>query len=369
VPSSTSWGAYALPGAATSPRRFDILGLSGETPAVLDLPRLERIRLTARPRGQRVVGYALLMPNYRLPPRVRIDLEGLDRLPKEPVIFAMNHTDRYNYWPFQYRLWRTAGRFTATWVKGKYYQNPAVAKFMELMNNIPTVSRGYLIARDFLNVMGHPPSTEQYETLRKRVRAAALKAPGPYDPAEAPKDVPRPLLTTRRNMLGHAFDPAHESWEGAVDALFRAMMRRFVELNAEAFDKGLDLLVFPQGTRSIRLSRGHIGLAQIALRYRRTVVPVGCNGSDRVYPGSAPVARGGHIVYRIGEPIRFEDVARYHIGESFEPFTAEAEEAHRERFQGLMDLVMERINELLDPPYQFREDRESEGVAGSSRFV
>ena len=42
-------------------------------------------------------------------------------MPDEPVIFAMNHTDRYNYVPFQYGLWQEKDRFTATWVKGKYY--------------------------------------------------------------------------------------------------------------------------------------------------------------------------------------------------------------------------------------------------------
>src|SRR5690606_29201 len=86
--------------------------------AMLDLARLERIRLTPSPRFQRVVAYALLRPNYELPPRVDIVFEGQEKVPNEPVIFAMNHTDRYNYWPFQYSLWRRTGRFTATWVKG-----------------------------------------------------------------------------------------------------------------------------------------------------------------------------------------------------------------------------------------------------------
>ena len=33
------------------------------------------------------------------------------------------------------------------------------------------------------------------------------------------------------------------------------------------------------------------GLAQIAMHLGRTVVPIGCSGSDRVYPGSSPIAR------------------------------------------------------------------------------
>lgn len=328
------------------------------------MPRLRRIQLSARPRVQRVVGWGLLMPNYELPPRVRIDLEG--DLPDEPVIYAMNHTDRYNYWPFQYRLWRDRNRFTATWVKGKYYENAFVGKFMELTNNIPTVSRGYLITRDFLAVTGRRPADEEYEALRRAVNAAAEGQP---PPAPLEGRVPDPVLRSPRDMFGRPFDPEKESYPEAVEALFRQMMERFVELNAEAFDTGLDLLVFPQGTRSIRLLRGHGGIAQIALRFRRTIVPVGCNGSDRVYPASSPVARSGHIVYRIGQPIRYEDMAAFHIHEPFEPFTAEAERAYRDRFQGLTDVVMDRVNDLLDEPYRYGDGVPDEGTRGTARFV
>lgn len=325
---------------------------------MLDLPRLERIRLTSRPLAQRLVAQLMLVPNYELPPRVRIDLEGFERVPEEPVLYAMNHTDRYNYWPFQYALWRRKNRFTATWVKGKYYQSPFVGKFMELTNNIPTVSRGYLISRDFVNTVGRPPTEEEYAALRGWVEGT-----GPW-----PGDVPAEVLDRPRDMLGRPFDPANESYPEAIDRLFRAMMRRFVELNGEAFDKGVDVLVFPQGTRSKRLPRGHIGLAQIALAFKRTIVPVGCSGSDVAYPGSSPLARPAHIVYRLGEPITYEDMAPFHVPE-FEPFTPEAEEAHRPRFQGLVDVVMDRINELVDEPYQRGGPDDGDGVQGVSRFV
>ncbi|MEZ4253024.1 MAG: hypothetical protein R3B99_32855 [Polyangiales bacterium] len=111
---------------------------------MLDIPRLDRIRLEARPRWQRAVARGVLFPNYELVParKVEIVFEGYEKVPKESVVFAMNHTDRFNYWPFQYQLWRDHRRFTATWVKGKYYENPIVGKFMEMTNNLPTVSRG-----------------------------------------------------------------------------------------------------------------------------------------------------------------------------------------------------------------------------------
>lgn len=332
---------------------------------MLDLPRLERVHLTENPRGQRIVARGLLAPNYELPPRVRIDIEG--KPPNYPVIFAMNHTDRYNYWPFQYKHWRAHNRFTAAWVKGKYYENPAVAKFMELMNNIPTVSRGYLISRDFVSTCERRPSEEEYTALRTAVDAQAFGRS--WEESTLRSAVPPAVLDLPRDMLGHPFDPSRESYPQALDALFRTMMRRFVELNQEAFRKNLDLIVFPQGTRSIRLSRGHPGIAQIALAFRKTIVPVGCNGSDKVYPGSSPMARGGHIVYRIGQPITYEDMAPFHIPADFEPFSPEAEKEHGDRFQGLVDRVMDRINELVDPPYRWAEDGASGGVRGSSRFL
>lgn len=331
---------------------------------MLDLQRLERIRLSRHPLGQRVVGWALLMPNYRLPPRVRIDLEGAERVPDEPVIFAMNHTDRYNYWPFQYAWWRRCDRFTATWVKGKYYENPAVATFMELTNNLPTVSRGYLITRDFLSTMERRPSDAEYEALRTFVDATARGEPSEPDAA-----VPRAILERPRDMLGRRFEPARESYASAVDALFRQMMRRFVELNEQAARVGLDLLIFPQGTRSKRLSRGHVGLAQMAMHLDLPVVPVGCSGSDRVYPGGSPLARPGHVIYRFGDPIRRQDAVAWVDAREFEPFTPEAERTHHAAFQRYVDEVMQRIDGLVDEDYRFTHDGASEGVSGSSRFV
>lgn len=331
---------------------------------MLDLPRINRIELNDRPRVQRFIGWVFLTPNYGLPPRVRIDFENFERVPKEPVIYAMNHTDRYNYWPFQYHLWRAADRYTATWVKGKYYENKFLGQFMELTNNIPTVSRGYLITKDFNVALQRAPSNDEYRVLRDWVNAASLDTE-----AKLAGEVPKPLLEQARNPLGRAFEPTKESYADYINDLFRSMMKRFVELNAEAFDKGLDVLIFPQGTRSKHLSKGHIGLSEIALKFKRTVVPVGCNGTDRLYPGGSPVAKGGDVVYRFGEPLHYDDMKEFHIDEDYAPFTAAAEEKHREKFQGLADVIMDRINPLLDSEYQYSTDHESEGVEGTSRFV
>jgi len=333
---------------------------------MLDISRLERIRSSPAPLGQRVVGHVFLTPNYRIPPRVDIRIEGLDRLPDEPVIHAMNHTDRYNYWPFQYALWRKRNRFMATWVKGKYYENAIVGKFMELTNNLPIVSRGYLITRDFISAVGRRPKDEEYAILRPWVDAAAA---GEVDPPLQVDALPPNLLKKPRNVFGLPYDPSRQNYAAYINSLFVRMMELFVDCNRKAFDCGLDLLVFPQGTRSLTLSRGHIGLAEIALYFERAIVPVGCSGSDRCYPGASPIASAGAIVYRIGEPIPPAAMQEFRPERDFVPFTHETESAHRKRFQGLVDLVMSRINELVDPPYRFSDEQGSSGGTGRDRFV
>lgn len=334
---------------------------------MLDLPRLERIRLMPRPVGQIAFALSVLAPNYNVLPGIDVKIEGFERIPDEPVVFAMNHTDRFNYFPFMYKLWRELGRYMTVWVKGKYYETAAVGLFMELTSNIPTVSRGYIITKDFTLTMGRRPTEAEYETLRAVVNA---EAEPDSDPSTVDlSDVPDALLRTKRDILGVGFDPSRETYARGINNVFAAMMRQFVKLNERSFDLGLDLLVFPQGTRSIRLPRGRIGMMEVALRYKKTIVPVGCNGCDLIYPGSLPIAKKGKVVYRVGKPIPYEELSEFHIDEPFEPFSAEAEHAYRDKFQGSVDVVMDRINDLLDPEYQFSDDLESTGVRGTSRFM
>ena len=90
---------------------------------VLDLARLERVNLHRTPWGQLLMAQVLRL-DYRFPRRTKIVLEGPEHLESgQSYILAMNHTDRYNYWPFQYQLYRQRLGYTATWVKGKYYEN------------------------------------------------------------------------------------------------------------------------------------------------------------------------------------------------------------------------------------------------------
>jgi 1-acyl-sn-glycerol-3-phosphate acyltransferase len=323
---------------------------------MLDLSLLENTRLRRRPLAQSVIAELFLRVDYR---KLDLVVEGLERIPAGPVIYAMNHTDNFNYWPFQYEIRRKLRRYTATWVKGKNYENKVTGTFMRVTNNIPLASRGYIITRDALAVLGRRPTDDEYRALRE-----AIDVGRPVDGL-----IPRALLDTPRDILGRRFDPSREHYVEALDALFNEMIRRFVALNERALEIGLDLLVYPQGSRSIRLSRGHIGLGQMALHLGATIVPVGCSNGDLVYASRSPVCRPGRIVYRVGAPIPPEELRPFAVEGGFTPFDRDAEHAHRERFQGVVDLVMSRIDGLVDPRHRFSDDGRSDGARGTDRFL
>ncbi|MBI4615074.1 MAG: 1-acyl-sn-glycerol-3-phosphate acyltransferase [Planctomycetes bacterium] len=315
----------------------------------LDLARLKRLQLRRVPCVQIALAELLLRWDYRFPRRTEIALEGLENLPRDRSVFlAMNHTDRYNYWPLQYAIYRAGGhRYTATWVKGKYYRSSFLGGFMDATNNIPVPSRGYVIASEFARATGRVPDADEYRALRDAMEG------GPVSDAPLPSG-------------------ADAGFISRCDRLFDRMAREVVRLNRRALGPlQLHVLVFPQGTRSKRLSRGHDGLAQMANHLGAAIVPVGCNGSDRLYPGASPFSRGGRAVYRIGRPLEPEgpELGPLRVREPFAPLSREAGRFHGERFSAATSVVMERIDALLDPEYRFAEDHASDGVAGMSRFV
>lgn len=328
---------------------------------MLDLARLRRIRLHKKPPVQRLIANVGLRLDYRFPRRTRITLEGADNIPRDRgVFFAMNHTDRYNYWPFQYQMYRHGGlRYTATWVKGKYYESRLLGAFMDSTNNIPLPSRGYVITTEFRKAHGRVPSKDEYRALRDLVdgRATADEA-----------------IVTGGAAVAALFDKEgdRDAFLARFDALFSAMMAEVTRLTREALDvHDLNVLVFPQGTRSTRLSRGHTGLVQMAQHLGHAIVPVGCNGSDQAYPGSSPFSKGGDLVYRVGAPLPLDGpvLGPHRVSAPFVPFSNEATAAHGDAFRAATDIIMDRINDLLDPPYQYSPDRASDGVEELSRFV
>lgn len=320
-------------------------------PMPINLDLLRGIRLSARPKFQIFIGHTLLRVGFNLPRKTEIVVEGLENIPCEPVFYAMNHTDKYNYWPFQYRLWRELARFTATWVKGKYFESKLLSLFLVATNNIPLPSRGYVITTEFRRAEKRPPDAAEYRVLRDLADGVRADAAGASD-------------AVKRFLEGGGLARFEES--------FRLMMKAVVNITGDALERlKLDVLIFPQGTRSIRLSKGHTGLAQVAQSLGKTIVPIGCSGSDTVYPGGSPWPKGGRVVYRIGKPLPVDgpDLAPFRVTEPFEPLVPEANKSHGAKFRAITDLVMARIDDLVDPPYKYAEGAASDGVKEMERFL
>jgi len=325
--------------------------------------QLQTLKLHANPWTHRAV-IKLVHLDFQFPQKTHITLENRHRIPKDrAVIFAMNHPDRYNYIPFMYQLVRLNYPAVAPWVKGKYYENFLMAKFLDWTNNIPIPSRGYIITKDFQLTMHRRPNKTEYRQLRNLVDGRITLDNLLAQANEAIKQ----FVTTP-----HAdFDPQAQPYDKYIETKYNHFMRIVTRHSIDALlNKTINLLIFPQGTRSLRLLPGHPGIAQIALKTGAPVIPIGCNGSDKLYPSSSPFSSGGHIVYRIGEPLTVDGaLAPFAISEPFEPFTKKAELKFGSRFQAATDFIMEHINELLNPEYQFAPNATPVADDSAKRFV
>jgi 1-acyl-sn-glycerol-3-phosphate acyltransferase len=305
---------------------------------MIDSEYLKKIKLASRPLGQRIVANLLLLPNYRLFQKVDIRIENIERIPRdESVIFAMNHTDRFNYWPFQYQLFRAREfPFTTVWVKAKYYKNAFLAKGLDLCNLIPVPSMGYFIEEYYRRTFNRKMDRGLYRAVKDMIDGRLAEA-GPQQ---------RAAIETLQAMGEHFSDYVRTQYE--------SVMEKVAELSRVALcEKKLNLIIFPEGTRSLKLAEGRTGLAQLALHTEKKIVPVACNNSETVYRGSLPFARSGTITYRVGEPLSVNDQLRaFRIREPFRLLSRESQQRYREQFEGVTRIVMESIDRMLDEKYR-----------------
>jgi len=310
---------------------------------MVDLEYLKKIRLVKKPIGQRIVANLLLTPNYHWFQKVDIRLEGAERIPRgENVIFAMNHTDRFNYWPFQYQLWKMKEfPFTTVWVKGKYYRNALLGKGLDLCNGIPVPSMGYLLEEFYQKRFKRRLDKSLYRVIKDVID-------GKYEQVSA-----------YPSAAAEAFSAMADRCTETLRGYYDAVMEKVAELSCTAlYEKGLNLIIFPEGTRSVQLGQGRTGLAQLALFTGKKVVPIGCNNSEQVYPDSLPFARSGRIVYRIGEPLSLDGKLKpFRIEEPFKLLSRESQMKHREQFEAVTRIVMESINEMLDDRYRWSSEQ------------
>ncbi|OPY05044.1 MAG: Acyltransferase [Syntrophaceae bacterium PtaB.Bin038] len=300
---------------------------------MIDEKYLDNIRLSSTPIGQKIIGTLVLIPNYRLFQNVDIRFENRERIPRdETVIFAMNHTDRYNYWPFQYQLWKWQYPYTTVWAKGKYYRNRLVGKMLDISNVIPVPSMGYLVEEFYRRRFGRKIGKEEYRAIKDWIDGKADEAASLARLGKETKTL------FQKGFIEHLKD------------YHQLLMEKVAELSTKAIREwGLNLIIFPEGTRSLRLGTGRTGIAQIALYSGKKIVPVGCNNSDRLYTGHSPFAKSGAVTYRIGEPLSVDGrLEEFRITEPFKLFSRESQQKYRVQFEGVTKVVMDSINELLD---------------------
>jgi 1-acyl-sn-glycerol-3-phosphate acyltransferase len=305
---------------------------------MIDVDYLKKIKLVPRPLGQTIVANLLLLPNYRIFQKVDIRIENIERIPRgENVIFAMNHTDRFNYWPFQYELFKSREfPFTTVWVKAKYYKNAFLAKGLDLCNLIPVPSMGYLIEESYRKRFNRRMDKGLYRAVRDMIEGRLAEA-GPNE-----------------RVAIEAVQAIGDHFSEFIRAQYEGIMEKVAELSRAALcEQNLNLIIFPEGTRSLKLAEGRTGLAQLALHTEKRIVPVACNNSEQVYRGSLPFARSGRITYRIGEPLSVSDrLGAFRIREPFRLLSRESQQRYREQFEGATRVVMESIEEMLDEKYR-----------------
>jgi 1-acyl-sn-glycerol-3-phosphate acyltransferase len=305
---------------------------------MVDLDYLKKIKLVSKPMGQDIVAEFLLYTNYHIFAKVDIQIENIDRIPRdENVIFAMNHTDRFNYWPFQYKL-RSMKCFSycTVWVKGKYYRNILLAKGLDLCNLIPVPSMGYLIEEFYRKKFKGRLDKSVYRAMKDIID-------GKYDSIESyPKRASEALTSLGDHFVEFIRD------------YYDLVMEQVAELSRVAlFEKGLNLIIFPEGTRGTQLGEGKTGIAQLALNTGKRIFPVGCNNSDQLYTGSLPFAKSGRIIYRVGEPLSLDNQLReFRIDEPFKLFSKESQQKYKRQFEQVTRIIMESINQLLDEKYR-----------------
>ena len=160
-----------------------------------------------------------------------------------------------------------------------------------------------------------------------------------------------------RDLLSDKWDRmsnAGVSFLEFIENNYYAMMEKVAQISLGAlFEKKLSVIIFPEGTRSVTLSEGRSGIAQLALHSEKAVIPVGCNGSEMVYPGSSPIARSGTITYRIGKPMTVHDhLKEFRIKEKFQLFSKESQQKHKNVFDAATEAIMNNIDVLLDDRYR-----------------
>jgi glycerol-3-phosphate O-acyltransferase len=122
--------------------------------------------------------------------------------------------------------------------------------------------------------------------------------------------------------------------------------------------KGYSLLVFPEGTRSRMHQRFNLksGNPRTTIYFRKSiVVPIALMGAENLMPVGRSLPRPGSVHLKIGTPVD-------HVQLEEEYRNKREYQSEKELQQALLRDYMNRINNLLDPEYQYAESDQVPGM-------
>jgi len=287
----------------------------------------------------------------------RVEVEGFDRLPREPVLLVSNATHMFDFFPLRCLL-RRAGVPAVSVAKAKYFQGTAMSWAFGKVGVVPILSRGYLVVADFIAVHGRRPAESEYRVLRNHLDAhASLPAHPVFDA----------LRDRHRAVCGFPFAPRAESYRTAMLRTYERCMAETIRLARTAVTAGHHVHLYPEGTVSSRLGAGRRGAVQIARALGLAIQPVGISGCREAFQSPrSPRLRGGRITIRFGDPWRDATAA---LPSSFQPFNAQHERDCAPLLNDATHALMRRLDALLDPAYRHSHSHVHDGSSGVGRFV
>ncbi|MEC9400712.1 MAG: 1-acyl-sn-glycerol-3-phosphate acyltransferase [Myxococcota bacterium] len=287
----------------------------------------------------------------------KVVTEGLSAdLFTKPTLVVQNHTHKLDWLPVRSELKLHVNREMSSWIKLRGFNEGAIQRwFLANSGNIPISSRGYVIIADHLELFGKRPSEEEYRLLRKHVDEGE---PLPQN-TWAWK-----IQNTPRRMLGWGFVPEVTPYAQAVRSLYMDMMSTSLSLARRSLSEGYMMHLYPEGTISSRLCPGKTGALQVAIALGLQIVPVGVSGMREAFDGLM-AAKDGRVTIRFGEPWQIPQ-GRY---DEHVPFDLDSERRFNTELAQDTQEIMERINDLLEPDYQWMPDLRPDGKSGIFRFV
>jgi 1-acyl-sn-glycerol-3-phosphate acyltransferase len=267
---------------------------------------------------------------------VGFEVRVVGELPTRPSLLCTNSTQRHDFFALMKAL-DERGQKVVTFGKAKNFHSGIQSFVMKRCGVLPLASRGYVLAADFASLMHRRPDNAEYRALRNHLDRAV----------ELPEHL-RTLQRVKRDVLGIEFDPSSTTYRDHIHRVYARSLAHSVRLAQQCVDAGFHVQIYPEGTVSRQLGVGRIGAVQFARALGLQIVPVGMSGCPEAFFGQSPVPAPGVVKIRVDKPL---DLAAM-LPAAHRPFHPEDEATHRSDLKSATQVLMDRIEALVDAPYK-----------------